>query len=74
MVQQPIPRSQQYMGQKLKETREKKNLSQEVVAKMSGISTTYYAGIERGEENPSIAVLEYICKTLKVKSSEILPF
>ncbi len=74
MVQQPIPRSQQYTGQKLKETREKKNLSQEEVAKMSGISTTYYAGIERGEENPSIAVLEYICKTLKVKSSEILPF
>jgi len=49
-------------------------LSQEDVAKMSGISTTYYAGIERGEENPTIAVIEYICKTLRVKSSEILPF
>jgi transcriptional regulator with XRE-family HTH domain len=68
------PRSQQYTGKKLKEIRERRNLSQEEVAKTSGISITYYAGIERGEENPTYAVLESICKTLKIKSSEILPF
>jgi len=43
------------------------------VAKMSKISTTYYAGIERGEENPTFSVIENICKALKIKSSEILP-
>lgn len=68
------PRSQQYTGKQLKEIRESRNLSQEEVAKASGISVTYYAGIERGEENPTYAVLESLCKTLKIKSSEILPF
>ena len=46
----------------------------EVVSKASGISVTYYAGIERGEENPTFAVIENICIALKVKSSEVLPF
>ena len=51
-----------------------KQLSQKVVAKAIGISVTYYAGIERGEENPTFAVIENICKALKVKSVQILPF
>ncbi len=68
------PRSQQYTGRKLKEIRERRNLSQEEIAKTSGISITYYAGIERGEENPTYAILESLCKTLLIKSSEILPF
>ena len=68
------PKSQQYTGRKLKEIRERKNMSQEEVANAVGISVTYYAGIERGEENPTYAVLESICRTLRVKSSEILPF
>jgi len=68
------PKSQQYTGKKLKEIRERRNLSQEEVAKNIGISVTYYAGIERGEENPTYAVLEGICKVLRIKSSEILPY
>lgn len=68
------PKSRQYTGRKLKEIRERKNLSQEEVAKATEISVTYYAGIERGEENPTYAVLESLSKTLKIKSSEILPF
>ena len=67
-------KSQQYIGKKLKEIREQRKLSQEEVAKTTGISITYYAGIERGEENPTIAVIESICKALRVQSSEILPF
>lgn len=68
------PKSQQYTGKKLKEIRERRNLSQEEIAESAGISVTYYAGIERGEENPTYAVLESLCKTLKIKSSEILSF
>ena len=70
----PNPKSQQEFGKKLRKIREEKNLSQGEVAKLIGISITFYAGIERGEENPTFAVLENICKALKVKSSEILPF
>lgn len=67
-------KTQKIIGNKLRELREGKNLSQETVATASKISVTYYAGIERGEENPTISVLEHICHTLKIKSSSILPF
>ncbi len=68
------PKEQQYTGKKLKEIRERRNLSQEEVAKTTGISITYYAGIERGEENPTYSVIGSLCKALRIKSSEILPF
>ena len=68
------PKTQGEIGRKLREAREQKNLSQEDVAKAAGISSSYYARIERGEENPSTAVVENICKALKIKSSDILPF
>ena len=68
------PKSPQKFGANLREIRTGKQLSQEVVAKASGISVTYYAGIERGEENPTFAVIENICIALKVKSSQVLPF
>jgi len=42
--------------------------------KSQKISTTHYAGIERGEENPTFSVIENICKALKIKSSQVLPF
>ena len=61
-------------GKNLRKIRDHKGLSQEAAADLTGISVTYYAGIERGEENPTFAVLEQICKALKVKSSQVLPF
>lgn len=67
-------KTQKEMGRRLREIRDRKNLLQEDVANAVGISNTYYAGIERGEENPTIAVIENICKSLKIKSSDILPF
>lgn len=67
-------KDQENLGKNLREIRERKNLLQEDVAKTTGISVTYYAGIERGEENPTFAVLGALCKALKIKSSEILPF
>ena len=66
--------SQKKLGANLRKIRVDKKLSQEEVANAVGISVTYYAGIERGEENPTYAVIESICKALKVKSSQILPF
>lgn len=67
-------KTQQSIGQRLREIRERNNLLQEDVAQASDISVTYYAGIERGEENPTITVVENICKALKIKSSQVLPF
>lgn len=67
-------RSRQEFGKRLREVREKKRLSQDETAELVGISVTYYAGMERGEENPTFAVIESICKGLQIKSSQILPF
>lgn len=68
------PKIQLEMGKRLREIRERKQLSQEDIAKATGMSSTYYAGIERGEENPTLAILYSLCKALKVKSSEFQPF
>lgn len=61
------------VGNKLKEVREKKNLTQAELAKEAGITINYYAMIERGEVNPSLDKLHKIIKALKVKWSDIFP-
>jgi transcriptional regulator with XRE-family HTH domain len=73
MTPNPNKKSQQEFGKNIRKIREQKGFSQEEVAKMSKISTTHYAGIERGEENPTFSVIENICKALKIKSSAVLP-
>ncbi len=62
------------IGHRLKKARVKKNLTQADVAKEAGLSTNYYACIERGEVNASIEKLQSIIKVLRIKSSDILPF
>lgn len=62
------------IGENLKEIREQKDLTQENVAEEATITASYYARIERGEEEPRLAVLKAIFKALKVKSSDIFPF
>ncbi len=65
--------SQEKIGKNLRNARKQLDLKQSEVAKKAGISSNYYAMIERGEENPSWKVLEELFKVLKVKSSDILP-
>lgn len=62
------------IGKNLKKLRKEKKLTQVQLAKKVGISSNYYARIERDEENPSLEVFRDIAKALKVKSSEILDF
>ncbi len=62
------------IAQKLKKIRLQKNLTQADLANKAGISTNYYARVERAEVSPSIETIEKITKALGVKSSEILPF
>lgn len=51
----------------LKETREKKGLTQAEVAKLAKVTETFYAMTERGEANPSVAKLNRILKALGLK-------
>lgn len=59
---------------RLRKTRQDKGLTQEDVATKAGLSTNYYARIERAEVTPSVDTLEKLVKALKIKSSDILPF
>ena len=62
------------ISKKLKSIRAGKRLTQDEVAHSAGISTNYYARVERGDTGTSMDIFEKIVKALKVKSSDILPF
>lgn len=49
----------------LKELRVKRKLTQEEVARLSGISRSHYTHIEQGNKTPSVDVAKAIAKTLK---------
>lgn len=55
------------LAAQIKETREKKNLTQAEVAKQAEVTETFYAMIERGEANPSFVKLNRILNVLGLK-------
>lgn len=57
------------LGIQMKEARETKKLTQEEVAKKTGMTATYYAMIERGEVNPSWEKVNRILNVLDLKIS-----
>lgn len=59
--------SQDQIGKKLKQAREKAGLTQAEVAQKAGVNVNYYAMIERDEKIPSIKRLKLIAKILNVK-------
>ncbi len=59
--------SNEELGQKLKEAREKKKLTQEEVAQKAELNANYYASVERGEENISFKKLNKVLDVLNLK-------
>lgn len=53
------------MREWLKEYRDKRGLTQEETANLSGISRSYYTHIEQGNKTPTVEVAKNIAKTLK---------
>ena len=58
-------------GQKVRELRLEKELSQEAFAHLADIDRTYISSIEKGDRNVSIVVVERIAKALSVKISNL---
>ncbi len=54
------------LGKRMKYKRQKKNLSQEDIAKMVRISPSFYGNIERGNRVPSLDTLVAIANALEV--------
>ena len=62
------------IGNKIRSLRTLKELSQENVAEMLGISITAYSKIERGETDVQLSRLSQIAKAFEVSIEEILNF
>ena len=61
----------QKFGQREKELRLKKELSQEAFAFKADIDRTYISSIEKGERNVSLTIIEKIAKALEIKITEL---
>jgi transcriptional regulator with XRE-family HTH domain len=59
-------------GQRLRELRNAKGLSQETFAAACGLDRTYISGIERGRRNVSLRNIEVIADALGVSLSELM--
>lgn len=53
-------------GQRVRELRTTRGLSQEAFALMAGLDRTYISGIERGKRNISLLNIEKVAKALDV--------
>jgi len=58
-------------GNRLRELRQGKGLSQEALAFACGLDRTYIGGIERGERNPSLVNIYKIAEALGVSVKEL---
>ncbi len=61
-------------GERLRELRLARGLSQEKLAFKSGMHRTYLGSIERGERNPSLKNIAAIAEALGVSLSQLFSF
>jgi len=61
-------------GERVRELRLAKGLSQEELAFRADIHRTYLSGVERGIRNPALRNIEAIADSLGVSLSELLSF
>ena len=59
------------LGQRIRNYRTSKGLSQEKLAELSGVHPTYIGQIERGEKNATIESIEKIAVALNVSLSQL---
>lgn len=59
-------------GEKVREGRVKRGLTQEKLGKIAGMHRTYIGAVERGEKNLTLTNLHKIAKALKVKIVKLL--
>lgn len=60
------------VGKNIRSLRRAAELTQEELAAEVGVDMRYLGGIERGQENPSLAVIARIAKALGVSASSLL--
>ena len=56
----------------LKKLRADRQMTQEALAEKAGISRTYLARLELGQQDPTLTTLKSLAKALKVKVGELV--
>jgi transcriptional regulator with XRE-family HTH domain len=59
-------------GQRVRQERTTRKLSQEQLAELAGVHRTYIGMIERGEKNITLENIEKLAKALELKPEELL--
>jgi transcriptional regulator with XRE-family HTH domain len=62
---------QQHFGERVRELRKEKGLSQEALALACDLDRTYIGGVERGERNISLLNIQKIADALGVSAKEL---
>ena len=65
-------RWEEVVGRNVRRLREEKGLTQEALAHSADLTTRYVGGIERGRENPTVAVLGQLAAALGVPPFSLL--
>ncbi|MEI6728330.1 MAG: helix-turn-helix transcriptional regulator [bacterium] len=60
------------LGQKIREYRQKKGISQEKLALLAGLHRNYIGALERGEKNVSYTTILKILEVLEISFAELL--
>lgn len=63
---------QKHFGERVRELRKKKGISQEELALACDLDRTYIGGVERGERNISLINIHIIATALGVPAKELL--
>lgn len=74
MATKKITKRDYRLGRRIQKIRKEKGLTQEQLAEKVSVSTTWIGYIETGYRRPNLKMIYKISKTLKVKSSDLLPF
>lgn len=61
-------------GEKLREERTKRGLSQEKLAELADVHRNYIGFLERAERNPSLVQLDKIAKALKMRAKDLIDY
>lgn len=59
------------VGENIRNSRQKRGLSQERLALKAGLNTSYLGQIERGEKSPTISVIDKIASALLIDIKDI---
>lgn len=60
------------LAKNLRALRQKTGLSQEAFADEVGLHRTYVSGLERGNRNPTIAIIDKLARFLRVPAGKLL--